>query len=111
MLITKFLQLLLKVLDGVENSRVLLKEVAERLGEGLGLKLLNLTQATSLTSLQVPIDLTDLFRRKLCDTRCANAVVSRVATLHVRQNEALGALLVLVRSRRRRIVIVEHSRR
>ncbi|KAI6751648.1 hypothetical protein HG531_006344 [Fusarium graminearum] len=103
------LELLLKVIDGVENGRVLLEEVAERLGESLGLKLLNLAQATSLTSLQVPIDLTNLPRRKLGDTRCAGAVVSCVAALHIRQDEALGAFLVLDRCRRRRIVIVEHS--
>lgn len=109
MLVTKRLELLLKVIDGVENGRVLLEEVAERLGESLGLKLLNLAQATSLTSLQVPIDLTNLPRRKLGDTRCAGAVVSCVAALHIRQDEALGAFLVLDRCRRRRIVIVEHS--
>lgn len=106
MLITKLLKLLLKVVNSVEDSRVLLEEVAERFGESLRLELLNLAQATSLTSLQVPIDLTDLVSRKLGDTRRADAVVSRVAILHIRQDEALRALLVLDRAGRGRI---EHS--
>ncbi|KAI6762935.1 hypothetical protein HG530_008915 [Fusarium avenaceum] len=79
----KLLEFVLEIIDSVKDGGVLLKKVGERFCESLGFELLDLAQTARLAFLEVPVDLTDLVRRKLRDTRCAHAVVSCIATLHI----------------------------
>jgi hypothetical protein len=86
---TKLLELLLKVIYGVEDGWVLLKEVAKGLGESLRPDLSNLAQPTDLILSKMPVDLTEFARSQLGDAGRAGSVVSRVATLHVSEHKVL----------------------
>lgn len=82
-------QLALKVINGMENCRILLQEITKRLRKGLGLALRNLAQATGLVLGKMPVDLADFAGRQLGDAACAGAVVSRGATVHVGEDKVL----------------------
>jgi hypothetical protein len=83
LLVAKLLEFVLEIIDSVKDGGVLLKKVGKRLCESLRFELLDLAQTARLAFLEVPVDLTDLVRRKLGDARCAHAVISRIATLHI----------------------------
>lgn len=87
--VARLAQLGLEVVDGMEDSRVLAQEVAERLGEGLGLEVPHGAQLALVLLVHVPVDLADLVRRELGDAVHAGAVVERRATVHVCENKVL----------------------
>lgn len=76
-------QLRLEVFDGVEDGGVLAQEVAEGLGEGLGLEIPHCAQLALVLLVNVPVHLANLAGRELGDAAHASAVVERRAAVHV----------------------------
>lgn len=82
-------QLALEVVDSVEHGGILLKEVAEWLGEGLGLALCDLAEAAGLVLGEMPVDLADFAGCQLGDAACARAILAGCAAVHVGEDEVL----------------------